>query len=117
MRRLSLNQKVNPQLSAQRRRAGAVVSINGRPFTTTQLSREETAFDMTADSAEDPRDVGGVGDQSASKSFAMRQHNYFRALPLSQCSHGIVQSPFCHTWSGSPPVLRTSTTSPDWEKL
>ena len=38
------------------------------------------------------------------------------ALPLSHSLQGSVQSPFCHTCSGGPPVLRTSTTSPGREK-
>ena len=38
------------------------------------------------------------------------------ALPLSHSLHGSVQSPFCVSGSGGPPVLRTSTTSPGTEK-
>src|SRR6478752_9066517 len=39
-----------------------------------------------------------------------------RALPLRHSAHGTVQSPFCDTFNGGPPVLCTSTTSPGTEK-
>jgi hypothetical protein len=39
-----------------------------------------------------------------------------RALPLRHWSHGTLQSPFCRSCNGWPPVLRTSTTSPGTEK-
>ena len=39
-----------------------------------------------------------------------------RALPACHWSHGTDQSPFCHSSSGAPPVLRTSTMSPGTEK-
>lgn len=38
------------------------------------------------------------------------------ALPLRHSSQLIVQSPFCSIFSGGPPVLCTSTTSPGTEK-
>lgn len=37
------------------------------------------------------------------------------ALPASHCDHGTLQSPFCDSSSGVPPVSRTSTMSPGWE--
>ena len=37
------------------------------------------------------------------------------ALPASHCDHGTLQSPFCQSSSGAPPVSRTSTMSPGWE--
>ena len=39
-----------------------------------------------------------------------------RALPVRHWSHGTLQSPFCRSCNGGPPVLRTSTTSPGTEK-
>src|SRR5262245_55162430 len=55
------------------------------------------------------------GSRPATKSpSAFRQD---RALPFRHSAHGTVQSPFCFSVNGGPPVLCTSTTSPGTEKL
>ena len=49
-------------------------------------------------------------------SRSTRRAYWCSALPFTHSVHGSVQSPFWSSRSGTPPVLRTSTTSPGWEK-
>jgi hypothetical protein len=55
---------------------------------------------------------GRGGDRRASPDTGLRQD---RALPLRHSAHGTLQSPFCFSCNGGPPVLRTSTMSPGTE--
>lgn len=57
----------------------------------------------------------GVSQESVRRWRPPTRYPAARALPASHRSQGTLQSPFCQTCRGSPPVLRISTTSPGWE--